>query len=181
MRGTLRFLVSLTVALLMMMAFRALVITIYTVDGDGLDPVFEAGDRVMVNRWSYGLRMAGSGGLFPYGRLWRQPVERGDVVAYENPYDSIHHSVLFGRCCALPGDTVCCEGRTELVPSLKDCADADYYWIKALSEKNPLDSRQLGCINERYIIGRAFLVVYSHELAAPLWDGYRRDRFMLWK
>ena len=56
MRNLLKFLLALTVALMLMMAFRALVFTIYYVDGDGLEPEFVAGDHVMVNRWSYGLR-----------------------------------------------------------------------------------------------------------------------------
>lgn len=181
MKGWLKFLLSLTIALLLMMAFRSLGVTIYAVEGNGLDPEFEAGDRVMVNRWSYGLRTGNGDGLFPYGRLLRQPVKRGDIVAYENPCDSSRRSVLFGRCCGMPGDTVRYNGLVQLVPSLKDCADADYFWIKTLSNNNPLDSRQLGFVSERHIIGRAFLIIYNHEPAAPLWNGYRRDRFMLSK
>ena len=95
MRNTLKFLLVLAVSLLLMMAFRALAFTVYKVEGSGLEPEFSAGDRVLVNRWSYGLR-TGGGGPFSYGRLCRQPVERGDLVAYEDPRDSTHTSVLFG-------------------------------------------------------------------------------------
>lgn len=181
MRSTLKFLLSLAIALLLMLAFRALVFTIFVVGGDGLEPEFAAGDRVMVNRWSYGLRTGRSDGWFGYGRLCQQPVGRGDIVAYEDPRDSTHTNILFGRVCALPGDTIRYKGQTDLVPSLRNCADADYYWLKAINEQNPLDSRYLGYINEQFIIGRAFLVVYSRDLSQPFYAGYRKSRFLLQK
>lgn len=180
MRNTLKFLLAVVASVLLMLAFRALVFTIYSVNGEGLEPEFMAGDHVMVNRWSYGLRTGGHG-LFSYGRLCRQPAKRGDIVAYENPIDSLQGQVLFGRICALPGDTVRYQGRIVLMPSLANCAEADYYWIQAINEKNPLDSRQLGYISERFIIGRAFVIVYSHEPEKPFWSGYRGNRWLLRK
>ena len=179
MRNTLKFLLALVISLLAMMAFRALVMTIYTVEGNGLSPVFLAGDHVMVNRWSYGLRTGSADGLFSYGRLWRQDVEIGDYIAYEDPRDSTGQSVLFGRCSALPGDTVRHEGRLMVVPSLQDCADCDYYWVQALGKSNPIDSRTLGFISERHVIGRAFLIVFSHDPMTTILDGWRSDRLLL--
>ncbi len=176
MRNLLKFLLSLAVALLLMLVFRALAFTIYSVEGEGLEPEFMAGDRVLVNRWSYGLRMGGTG-LFSYDRICRQSVCRGDIVAYENPTEGQRPHVLFGCIKALPGDTVRYLGKTELIPSIKDCAKADYYWIQSLSDENPLDSRELGLIREQYIIGRACMLVYSHQPGDPFWKGYRRNRF----
>ena len=119
MRHLLKLLLSLIAAFLLMLAFRGLVITVYSVDGNGLEPEFIEGDRVMVNRWSYGLRTRETG-LFSYGRLCRQPIRRGDIVAYENPHDSLHGQVLFGRIGALPGDTVRYQGQTLLMPCRSD-------------------------------------------------------------
>ncbi|MBR1933533.1 MAG: hypothetical protein IJ841_07595 [Prevotella sp.] len=181
MRSTLKFLLALGVAMLLMMAFRSLVFTIYTVGGEGLQPEFLPGDRVMVNRWSYGLRTGSREGLFSYGRVGRQPVERGDIVAFEDPRDSTGTRVLFARCRALPGDTLRHNGRVELVPSLNDCADADYYWVQTLNPHNPIDSRQLGFISEERIIGRVFLVAYSLMPDSSLLHAFRRDRFFLLK
>ena len=176
-----KFLVALVAALIGMLAFRALFFTIFTVEGDGLSPAFVAGDRVMVNRWSYGLRTGGDGSLFPYGRLCRQQPSKGDLVAYEDPRDSTRQSILFGRCQALPGDTVCHDGHTLVIPSLHECADADYYWMSALGDGNPTDSRTLGFISEQRIIGRAFLIVYSHQPDQPFWTGWRHSRLLLLK
>ena len=179
MRGLVKFIIALAVSLLLMIAFRALVITIYTVEGDGFAPVLDAGDHILVNRWSYGLRAGSNGGLFSYGRIGRQDFERGDIVAYEDPSDSTHTRVLFGKLSALPGDTIRYRGELELVPSLTNCADADYFWLQALSDNNPIDSRYLGFISEQYIIGRAFLVIYSHNPKMPIWKGYNPNRWFV--
>lgn len=174
MKGTLKFLIALAVALVVTLAFRSLVMTICTIDGNGLEPAFMAGDRVLVNRWSYGLRTGEKGGLFDYGRICRQEVEKGDFIAFE---DSAGR-VLVCRCAAIPGDTVTL-GAKVIVPGIVTCADQNYYWVESVGRNNPLDSRQLGFIPEDRIIGRAFLVLYSRDLATPFWKGYRSDRIFL--
>lgn len=171
MKKTLRFLLAFLIAFAMMMVVRMIGVTIYTISGTGSEPVFQAGDRVMVNRWSYGLRVGGKDCFFGYGRIARQSVEKGDLVAFENPQNN--DQILIYRCKGLPGDTIVHEGNTFVVPSLRDCADADYYWLETL------DSHQLGFIAEEYLIGRAFMVVYSRDPLEPLWKGWRSNRILL--
>ena len=101
-KGTVKFIGAIAVALVVMLAFRSLVMTVCTVDGKGLEPVFQAGDRVGVNRWSYGLRTGAKGSLFDYGRICRQEVKKGDFIAFE---DSLGE-VLICRCAGVPGDTI---------------------------------------------------------------------------
>ena len=171
MKKTLRFLLAFLIAFAIMMVVRMIGVTIYTISDTGLEPVFQAGDRVMVNRWSYGLRVGGKDCFFGYGRIARQSVEKGDLVAFENPQNN--DQILIYRCKGLPGDTIVHEGNTFVVPSLRDCADADYYWLETL------DSHQLGFIAEEYLIGRAFMVVYSRDPLEPLWKGWRSNRILL--
>ena len=85
MRKTAKFIIALALALLLMLGFRAIVFTICTVEGDALSPLFCKGDRVLVNRWSYGLRVGSDDGLIGYTRIGRSSVSRGDIVAFENP------------------------------------------------------------------------------------------------
>ena len=174
MRKTARFLLALAVALVLMLCFRALVLTIYTVEGQGLSPLLAEGDRVLVNRWSYGLRV---GSPLGYSRIMPKPVRRGDVVAFENPRNT--SQVLFCRCKAVPGDTIGHNGETLIVPGRNTCAKDDYYWMEAIGPGNTLDSRTLGFISERFVIGRAIRVVYSRDPAQPLWQGWRGTRFLL--
>ena len=174
-KKTLKFLLALLTAFILMIVFRALAFTTYTVDGQGLSPLLLNGDRVLVNRWSYGLRIGSNNSLFGYARLYRQPVERGDIVAFENP--SHKDDVLICRCKAVPGDTVNYDGKTILVPGTKDCADVDYYWMEAIGKANATDSRQLGLISEKFIIGRVVRIAYSHAPGQSLFKGWR-NRWM---
>ena len=171
MRGTVKFIGAIVVALLVMLAFRALVMTVCTVDGKGLEPVFQAGDHVVVNRWSYGLRTGEKGSLFDYGRICRQDIEKDDFIAFE---DSLG-KVLICRCAALPGDTIA----GKIVPGIVNCADQNYYWVESLGKNNAIDSRQLGFIPEECIIGRACLILYNHNPSAAFWKGYKKDRVLL--
>lgn len=190
MLKTLRFLLALAAALLIMLAIRAFAFTICTVEGEGLSPLFCSGDRVLVNRWSYGLRVGSDEGLFGYTRIARQPVERGDIVAFENPRNT--SEVLIARCKAVPGDMVTTDGTdghtaadgnssewSAVVPGRVNCAEHDSYWMEAIGPANTLDSRSLGFIPEQLIIGRVTAIVYSHDPAEPFWRGWRHYRLLL--
>ncbi|MDE6807450.1 MAG: S26 family signal peptidase [Prevotella sp.] len=179
MRKTFRFLLVLLASLLLMLVFRSVGAMLLTVEGNGLSPVFIAGDRILVNRWSYGLRVGGSESLFNYGRICKQPIAKGDIVAFENPQDSPHSEILICRCKALPGDSLMIDGTMMIIPSLNNCAEADYYWLEAINPDNPVDSRSLGLIAEEHIIGRAAFIVYSHDPSTPVWSGWRTDRILL--
>ena len=179
MRSTLRFLQSLAVALVLMVAARALVATVYTVETTDMEPYFEEGDRILVNRWSYGLRTGVDDQLFSYARVLRQPVRRGDLIAFDDPTDSTGTRVLMACCKALPGDTICHNGHTEIVPSLKNCSEDDYYFLQPLTKDS--NATNGFYLRERNIIGRAVLVVYNHHTEKPFWKGYRNDRLLLKK
>ena len=174
MRGLLKFIAALLVALAAMLVVRSLGFTLCSVEGDGLRPHFLRGDRVVVNRWSYGLR-TGDGRLFPYGRLARRSVNKGDVVALHSPHGG---QLLLGICLALPGDTVSVDGAlvgdtTDVVfavPSLKNCDNEDCYYIE-----------RIGVVPEHLIIGRATLVLYNHNPEASWLRGFRRERLLLKK
>ena len=49
------------------------------------------------------------------------------------------------------------------MPGLKNCAKADYYWLEALNQQNPVDSRHLGLIPESSIIGEVITVLYNRK------------------
>ena len=109
MNNALKFVMALVVTTLLMLTFRALVFTVYTVNGTTLEPCFVSGDRVLVDRWSYGLR-TGGGGMFRYARWFGSPVEKGDLAVFDNP-DGARPPAATGRtlayyCTAVPGDTV---------------------------------------------------------------------------
>ena len=153
--------IVLASAFALMLAFRALVFSIHSVNGSGLAPIYQEGDRLLVNRCSYGLRIKGHG-LLPYCRLLRSPVKRGDVVAFTVPSDSVAGGYI-ARCKAVPGDTINTHKGKIIVPGLKTCAKVDYYWLEALNKDNPADSRHLGFIPESSIVGEVITVLYNRK------------------
>ena len=161
MANWLKYVIALASALALMLLFRTLAFSIHTVGGDGLAPLYHDGDQLLINRFCYGLRIEGNG-LLPYSRLWRQPVRRGDIVVIDvsdGPAAGIH----IARCTGLPGDTLRTNRGTLTVPGLAACADADYYWVEAVTSLNPVDSRHLGFIHERHIMGRVATVLYNRQ------------------
>ena len=156
--------IVLASAFALMLGFRALVFSLHSVTGNGLAPLYKHGDCLLVNRCSYGLRIEGNG-LLPYSRLLRQPVKRGDIVAFTV---SSVAGICIARCKAVPGDTINTLKGKLVVPGLNTCAKADYYWLEALNQQNPADSRHLGFIPESGIIGEVVTVVYNrHNIKLP--------------
>jgi signal peptidase I len=174
MPNWLKFVIVFASAFVLMLAFRALAFSVYTVEGKGLQPVYIHGDRLLVNKWSYGLRVDG-GGVLPYSRMLRKPVNKGDIIVFDIPNDTIQGEFI-ARCKAVPGDSIKLQDRIVVVPGLKNCADADYYWLESLHPKNPADSRHLGFISERNIIGRVVTILYSHDDSKNILEGYRQER-----
>lgn len=165
MANWLKYVMAFASAFALMLAFRTLALSIHSVTGNGLAPLYDDGDCVLVNRCSYGLRIAGNG-LLPYSRLLRRPVSRGDIVAFSIQSDT-QSCLLVARCTAIPGDTLHTLDGPLLVPGIASCADADYYWLEAINPANPVDSRHLGLISERNIVGRVVSVLYNrHRLSA---------------
>lgn len=164
MREWLKNVIVLASAFALMLGVRALVFSLHSVTGNGLTPLYKHGDCLLVNRCSYGLRIEGHG-LLPYSRLLRQPVKRGDIVAFTASNIS---GICVARCKAIPGDTINTTKGKIVVPGLNTCAKTDYYWLEALNQENPVDSRHLGFIPERSIIGEVVTIVYNrHQLRLP--------------
>ena len=161
MANWLKYVIAFALAFALMLAVRTLALSIHGVTGDGLAPLYQNGDRLLINRCSYGLRIEGNG-LLPYSRLMRQPVEKGDIVAFNAP-KGFPKGICIARCKAIPGDTIRTKDGPLLIPGLKTCAQTDYYWLEAINKQNPLDSRFMGLIPEHDIIGRVVTVLYNRN------------------
>lgn len=121
MRSFVQFTIAIIAAAALMLLFRSVAFTIYTVPQSGIKPWLVDGDRVLVNRWSYGLRTGGDR-FFEYNRWFRKPVGKGELVAFNYPLDTLHavgeRPVHAAFCMAGPGDTVMID-RHPIVPPKK--------------------------------------------------------------
>lgn len=109
-----------------MFLLRACVFAILTIPQDGEIPTLLQGDRVLVNRWTYGLRrpFAQWGGYKRYYR--RNTPSCGDWIAFNNP--AVEPGALpdtselyVGHVLACPGDTIWM-GQQGRVSSCRDYA-----------------------------------------------------------
>ena len=90
--------------------FRTFLFTLFTVPQTDKQPVFLQGDRVLVDRWAYGLRFPNTS-LFGYHRWGKGIPRNGDWAVFNSPL--VEHGALpdtsalcMGMVMACPGDTV---------------------------------------------------------------------------
>lgn len=162
MRSTVRTLVVVAVAAVLLFLFRAIALTVYTITDTSLTPSLVPGDRVLVNRWSYGFRIGGNS-VISYTRIGRRPVKKGDFIAFDAPVaDSASTAthVMIGRVTAVPGDTIQINRLWYVIP--RGCQVCTCNCPSSCI----VDSRSHGgqmLVPEQDIIGRAMLVIYRFD------------------
>lgn len=97
-------------AIIVVLLLRGFALTSCLIPSTGMENSIFEGERILVNKWSYGLRVPFMS-LFSYHRWRQQPVEREDIVVFNNPA-GIHQPVIdrrgiyISRCLGVPGDTL---------------------------------------------------------------------------
>ena len=112
---------TLAGAVLVAVLLRNFVATSCLIPSSGMEHTLYQGDRIWVNRWSYGLRLPWMS-LWGYHRWGGAPVEKGDVVVFNNPSNltepfADRREVFIGRCVASPGDTLWVDSLFRIMPS----------------------------------------------------------------
>ncbi len=116
-------------AVLLVFLFRTCAFSILKIPGNGEFPALQQGDRILVNKWAYGLRRPCSrwGG---YLRYRPRRASRGDWMVFNNP------AVLPG---ALPDTSSLCVGCVLAVPG-------DTIWMGRQGHISRIRDYQRGCI-----------------------------------
>lgn len=89
----------LIVFLVLMVMFRSALADWNTIPSESMKPTILIGDRVVVNKIAYGLRVPFTS---THVATWAHP-ERGEIVTFYSPLDE---QLLIKRVAALPGDDV---------------------------------------------------------------------------
>lgn len=106
-----RITLTLIIAVSLVLLVRTFAFTSCIIPSDGMENTLYRGDRVLVNKWSYGLRLPFTS-LIGYYRWASDGVQRGDIVLFNNPApvdvtESIdQREVYISRCIGQPGDTL---------------------------------------------------------------------------
>lgn len=123
------------VAILVTILCRSFLVELYNVAPCQMENTLLKGDRVIVTKWQYGIRLPQSyislpfidtlPGCdipahypvepLPYKRVATQEVTRNDIIAFNYPMGESaplsHYPTAISRCVGVPGDTICaCDG-----------------------------------------------------------------------
>jgi signal peptidase I len=133
---------STVLFVLLMLGFRSAWADWVTVPTGSMNPTIVEGDRVLVDKHAYGLRV-------PFTRIHLTAGEnpaRGDIVVFDSPADGIS---LVKRVVGVPGDTIALEGERLIIngrAARYSAADAaELRWLPAATAaQNTLLLREAG-------------------------------------
>ena len=97
-------------AVVVVLLLRGFAFTSCLIPSTGMENSLFQGERILVNKWSYGLRLPLMS-LFSYHRWCEQSVRQQDVVVFNNPaaigQPTIdRREIYISRCIGTPGDTL---------------------------------------------------------------------------
>lgn len=97
----------LVTAVLIVLLVKTFAFTSCSIPSTGMENALYQGEKVLVNKWSYGLRLP-----FTSSHLLMERAQKGDVVLFNNPVPSQKETPVFARelfisrCVGAPGDTI---------------------------------------------------------------------------
>lgn len=130
--------------ILIVVLLRGCVATSYLIPSAGMENSLYRGERILVNKWSYGLRL-------PFMRLWGyhrwadRPVQKEDIIVFNNPANFTEsvisrREVFISRCIGTPGDTLLIDSLFSVVPSEKNAPDQKFLYTYPRAKGRQLDS-----------------------------------------
>ena len=97
-------------AIVIVLLLRGFAFTSCLIPSTGMENSLFQGERILVNKWSYGLRLPLMS-AFSYHRWRERPVQKRDIVAFNNPAGIQQptidrREIYISRCIGTPGDTL---------------------------------------------------------------------------
>jgi signal peptidase I len=153
----------IAVAVLAAVILRTFIVQPYFIPSGSMEPTLKVGDKVLVNKLSYDFH----------------GIHRGDVIVFKKPPDDYSPGItdLIKRVIGLPGETIWGQGGYVYIDGSKlnepwlpkgtltsnfphTYIPKGEYFVMGDNRGNSADSRDIGPIAKKLIIGRAFLVVW---------------------
>lgn len=153
-------------AMLVVLLVRTFAVTSCSIPFTGMENTLYQGERVLVNKWSYGLRLP-----FSTIRLGAQQPEKGDVVLFNNPLSRneapVYARELFiSRCVGVPGDTLMMDDQLLVTGKQVQSPDSKQLYVYSHSAEDTLMQvmKELG-IADNPLVGYAsgnYIRSFSH-------------------
>ncbi len=169
------------VAIILALFIRTFVVQAFKIPSRSMVPTLEVGDYLLVSKFSYGIKFPFTGTtLVP----WKEP-RRGDVVVFRYPVDTSKDYIK--RVIGTPGDIVEIKDRVLFINGVKVddphahfstplsrdpkaqnygpvTVPAESYFVMGDNRERSSDSRFWGFVDEKYILGKAFVIYWSWDL-----------------
>lgn len=130
--------------ILVVVLLRGCVATSYLIPSSGMENSLYQGERILVNKWSYGLRLPFMG-LWGYHRWMDAPVKKDDILVFNNPANLSQTAidrkeVFISRCLGMPGDTLLVDSLFSVISSEKNAPDQKFLYSYPQQKERQLDS-----------------------------------------
>lgn len=181
---------AIVIAIILALFIRTFVIQAFKIPSGSMLPTLLIGDHLLVNKFQYGIRMPVTGQLLVPIKHPKQ----GDIIVFRFPKDrSIDY---IKRVIGTPGDTV--EIRDKKVYVNGNAIDDPHahlssstilsanasprdnfgpilvpegkFFVMGDNRDNSYDSRFWGFVDERDILGKAFILYWSWDIDKPLFS-----------
>lgn len=175
---------AILIAAILALFIRTFVIQAFKIPSGSMLPTLLIGDHLLVNKFMYGVKVPFTGTtILPF----KKPV-MGDIIVFRYPLD--RSTDYIKRLIGTPGDTVELKNQAVMVNGKK--IDDTYAWIDPNSlrsqkatfgpvtvpegsyfvmgdnRNNSSDSRFWGFVDQKDILGKAFILYWSWDLKKPL-------------
>jgi len=118
---------TLLAAIFVVLLVRYIAFTSIIIPNNGMANSLLRGDRVLVNKWSFGWRTPMIP-FFGYHRIGYNRIKRGDIVLFNSPISNktslknkqiVDGHLLINRCYGLPGDTIYLDSINEVIETVE--------------------------------------------------------------
>ncbi|KAA1042569.1 signal peptidase I [Macrococcus equipercicus] len=156
-----KWLTFIILSLVLIIVIRSFIITTYVIEGKSMEPYFHSGDRVVVNLLEDVFFPLRSKDII-FFRLNDHDTFVKRIIAAPGDYIAVHHSQVFvngEQVTKRPADyssLLKVEGMKEQIVPEK-C-----YIVLGDNLADSIDSREYGCVNEYYILGKV-INTYWHK------------------
>ena len=184
---------AIVVAVILALFIRTFVVQAFKIPSGSMLPTLQIGDHLLVNKFIYGIKIPFSGKtLIPISHP-----DRGDVVVFRFPKDPSVDYIK--RVVGIAGDTVEVKDKVVYVngvPAIEPHAHTtdptilpghqsprdnvgplivpeDSIFVMGDNRDNSYDSRFWGFVNDKAILGKAFILYWSWDIKASLFSAER--------
>lgn len=179
---------AIVIAVLLALFIRTFIVQAFKIPSGSMLPTLQIGDHLLVNKFIYGIKVPFTGTQL----IAIKKVNRGDVVVFRFPKDrSIDY---IKRVIGTPGDTVEIKDKKVLVNG-KPIEDShahltsnaildtkasprdnlgpilvpkDRIFVMGDNRDNSYDSRFWGFVDQKDVLGKAFILYWSWDIKEPL-------------